>query len=146
MASRRGVEEIPQEVFGRATPVEERPDVALGTALIASRLIASLFASFLWGIGENTAVPEHLSAQAAVESPAGSRSSPTTTWRTRCWRPASTRGRVDGRRRKRGGPDLALRVSPSVLALTVLLALFFTSGIPSVQPADEPAGTITCRG
>ena len=120
---------------------------SVGTALIGSILIATLSASFLRGIGENPAVPEELSTQASVEFASGIpfvadddlEATLLASGVEADVAPAVVEENAEAR-------IVALRVSLSVLALTVLLALFFTRGIPSIQPADEAAGTITRRG
>ena len=114
---------------------------SVGTALIGSILIATLSASFLRGIGENPAVPEELSTQASVEFASGIpfvadddlEATLLASGVEADVAPAVVEENAEAR-------IVALRVSLSVLALTVLLALFFTRGIPSIQPGRRGCG------
>ena len=144
------VSSVPEEESGEVGGLQNTGlnlGTSVGTALIGSILIATLSASFLRGIGENPAVPEELSTQASVEFASGIpfvadddlEATLLASGVEADVAPAVVEENAEAR-------IVALRVSLSVLALTVLLALFFTRGIPSIQPADEAAGTITRRG
>ena len=144
------VSSVPEEESGEVGGLQNTGSnlgTSVGTALIGSILIATLSASFLRGIGENPAVPEELSTQASVEFASGIpfvadddlEATLLASGVEADVAPAVVEENAEAR-------IVALRVSLSVLALTVLLALFFTRGIPSIQPADEAAGTITRRG
>jgi hypothetical protein len=137
------VSSVPDEESGEVGGLQNTGSnlgTSVGTALIGSILIASLSASYLRGIEENPDVPEQLSTTAAAEFTGGI--------------PFVADDDLEDALLAAGVADevmpaildenaeariLALRVSLSVLALTVLLALFFARGIPSVQPADEAA-------
>jgi MFS family permease len=137
------VSSVPDEESGEVGGLQNTGSnlgTSVGTALIGSILIASLSASFLRGIEENPDVPEQLSTTAAAEFTGGI--------------PFVADDDLEDALLEAGVADevvpaiidenaeariLALRASLSVLALTVLLALFFARGIPSVQPADEAA-------
>jgi Na+/melibiose symporter-like transporter len=111
---------------------------SVGTALVGSILIASLTATFLEGIEDDPAVPDELSSEAAVEFAGGIAFVADDDLED-----ALVAAGVDADVVSAIVDDnaearvVSLRVSLSVLALVVLLALFFAGGIPSVQPADE---------
>jgi hypothetical protein len=111
---------------------------SLGTALIGAVLISTLTASLLQGLEDDPRVPDELSSQAQVDLAGGV--------------PFVADDDLDAALLDVGvEPDVAaavvednaearivgLRVSLSVLALVVLVALFFARSVPTVQPADE---------
>ncbi|MEU0068952.1 MFS transporter [Streptomyces sp. NPDC006332] len=113
---------------------------SIGTALAGSILIASLTTSFLTSVDQNDAVPADVKSRASVELQSGvpflsdaqlesalddAGTSPEV---TRAALDANDAARLDG-----------LRAALAVLALTALLALFFTHRIPTTQPrGSEP--------
>lgn len=126
-----------------AVPDEQSPEVgglqntatnlgaALGTALAGSILIASLTGAFLQGIENNPAIPQQVSAQASAELAGGV--------------PFTSDADMETALQKSGVPSevaaaaldankeariAGLRAALAVLALIVLMALFFTRPIP----------------
>jgi len=108
---------------------------SIGTALAGSIMIAALTTSFLTSVEQNPAVPAEVKSQATVELESGvpflsdtqlkaalddAGTSPEV---TRAALDANEAARLDG-----------LRAALAVLALTALLALFFTHRIPTTQP------------
>jgi MFS family permease len=144
------VSSVPDEEIGEVGGLQNTGlnlGTSVGTALIGSILIASLSASFLQGIAANPDVPDELSTEAAVEFAGGI---PFVADRdledalvAAGVSPQVVPAVVDENAEAR---IVALRVSLSILALMVLLALFLARGMPSVQPADEAAAAITPRG
>ena len=130
-----------------AVPDDESPEVgglqntatnlgaSIGTALAGSLLIAALTASFLHGIEQNPAVPPGVSAQASVEladgipfiSNADLQAALTEAGASqevaRAVLDENEQARLDG-----------LRIALAVLALIALVALFFSTRIPTDQP------------
>jgi MFS family permease len=111
---------------------------SLGTALIGSILIASLTTTFLDGIEGNPDVPDSVSSRASVELASGI--------------PFVSDADLDEALIEAGvalpaadaivheneeARVVALRVSLAVLALLASVGLFFSSGLPEVQAADE---------
>ncbi|MCX5438568.1 MFS transporter [Streptomyces sp. NBC_00569] len=108
---------------------------SLGTALAGSILIAALTTSFVTSIEQNPAVPADVRSQASVELQSGAPflsdaqlktaldESGTSTEVSQAALDANSAARLDG-----------LRAALAVLALTALLALFFTPRIPTTQP------------
>ena len=142
-----------------AVPDDESPEVgglqntatqfgaSLGTALAGSVLIASLTASFFSGIADNPDVPEQISSQATVELSAGvpfvSDAQLTTALDEAGVDPATTQAIVDENEKARVD---GLRSALALLAIIGLIGLFFTKGIPTVQPgaaAPAPASAST---
>lgn len=112
---------------------------AIGTALAGAVLISALSTSFFAGIEENPAIPKKLSSQAQIELAGGVPFIPDDEL-SRALADAGVEGvtaaaiveeneqaRLDG-----------LRSALSVLALIALVALFFSSGVPTRQPSAEP--------
>ncbi|MFD9390144.1 MFS transporter [Streptomyces sp. NPDC060000] len=110
---------------------------SIGTALAGSILIATLTTSFLTGVEENPAVPAQVKSEAGAQLQSGvpflsdaqlktalddADASPKV---TDAALDANTEARIDG-----------LRAALAVLALTALLALFFTHRIPTTQPGS----------
>jgi hypothetical protein len=112
---------------------------SLGTALAGSVMIAILTSSFVTGIQQNAAVPAEVSAQAEVELAGGipflsdadleaalddaGASEATTNAVVK----ANGEARLDG-----------LRAALATMALTALLALFFSGRVPEKQPGAPP--------
>ena len=137
------VSSVPEEQSGEVGGLQNTASnlgTSIGTALIGSILIATLSTSFLTGIAENPDVPQELSDQAAVELTGGLpfvadddlEQALTDAGVDPEVVPAIVDENADARL-------VALRVSLSVLALLVLVALFFTDAVPTVQAADEQA-------
>lgn len=112
---------------------------SIGTALAGAVLISTLTTSFLTGIEENPDVPDEVASAAAVELSDGI--------------PFVSDADLEGALGDAGVPEAtaaavvdenatarldALRASLSVLALLALVALFFTRGLPTRQPASAP--------
>jgi MFS family permease len=137
-----------------AVPDEQSPEVgglqntatnlgaALGTALAGSILIAALSSAFLAGIQNNPAIPQEVSSQASVQLASGV--------------PFTSDADLQAALVKAGAPpDVAaaalevnkearvagLRASIAFLALTALVALFFTRPIPT-----RPVGQSSAQG
>ncbi|WP_406007637.1 MFS transporter [Streptomyces sp. NBC_00637] len=110
---------------------------SIGTALAGSMLIAALTTSFLTSIEQNPAVPDRVKNQANVQLRSGAPflsdaqlkdvldDANATAAVTDAALDANTEARLDG-----------LRAALAVLALTALLALFFTHRIPTTQPGS----------
>ncbi|MFE6956588.1 MFS transporter [Streptomyces sp. NPDC057696] len=108
---------------------------SLGTALAGSILIAALTTSFVTSIEQNPAVPADVKSQTSVELQSGAPflsdaqlktaldASGTSTEVSQAALDANREARLDG-----------LRAALAVLALTALLAMFFTPRIPTTQP------------
>ncbi|MFE5025454.1 MFS transporter [Streptomyces sp. NPDC056656] len=108
---------------------------SLGTALAGSILIAALTTSFVTGIEQNPAVPADVKSQTSVELQSGAPflsdaqlktaldEAGTSTEVSQAALDANNEARLDG-----------LRAALAILALTSLLAMFFTSRIPTTQP------------
>ncbi|MEV2210527.1 MFS transporter [Streptomyces sp. NPDC050997] len=108
---------------------------SIGTALAGSIMIAALTTSFLTSVDQNQAIPADVKSQATVELESGvpflsdaqlksalddAGTSPEV---TQAALDANEAARLDG-----------LRAALAILALTALLALFFTHRIPTTQP------------
>ncbi|MFC9247997.1 MFS transporter [Streptomyces sp. NPDC057136] len=113
---------------------------SIGTALAGSIMIAALTSSFLGSIGQNPAIPAEVRSQAAVELQSGVpflsdaqlksalEEAGTSTEVSEAALDANADARIDG-----------LRAALAILALTALLAMFFTQRIPAAQPRSvEP--------
>ncbi|MGH8968413.1 MAG: MFS transporter [Actinomycetes bacterium] len=111
---------------------------SIGTALAGAVLISALTTSFFAGIQDNPEIPEGLSSQAQVELAGGVPFIPDDELESSLadagvtGEPATaileenSAARLDG-----------LRSALSVLAVIALIALFFSSGIPTRQPGDD---------
>jgi MFS family permease len=137
------VSSVPDEESGEVGGLQNTGSflgTSVGTALVGSVLIATLSTTFLTDIGDDPDIPEELSAQASVDL-AGDV-------------PFIADDDLEDSLRAAGVEDdavtaivgdnaeariVALRASLAVVALVVLVALFFTRGIPGVQAADESA-------
>ncbi|MEU2390889.1 MFS transporter [Streptomyces sp. NPDC007369] len=108
---------------------------SIGTALAGSILIAALTTSFLTAVQDNPAVPDEVAAQAVTRLESGApflsdaqlevalAEAGTSPEVARAAMDANTEARLDG-----------LRAALAVLALTSVLALFFTQRIPTRRP------------
>jgi MFS family permease len=111
---------------------------SLGTALAGSVLIAMLTASFLTGVTQNPAVPREVAAQANVELAGGipfiSDAALEDALTKAGASAAVTQGVMDENEQARLD---GLRVALAVLGLIALLALFFSTRIPTEQPGSN---------
>lgn len=118
---------------------------SIGTALVGAVLVSALSTSFFTGIQANPAVPENLSSQAQVQLAGGVPFIPddelsdalagagVTEPTKSAIIEENTASRLDG-----------LRSALAALAVIALIALCFSSGIPSRQPRDVvPPGAST---
>lgn len=108
---------------------------SIGTALAGSIMIAALTSSFLTSVEQNPAVPTAVTSKATVELQSGApflsdaqlktalEEAGASTELTQATLDANAEARLDG-----------LRAALAILALTALLALFFTHRIPTSQP------------
>ncbi|MFF1564901.1 MFS transporter [Streptomyces sp. NPDC058293] len=108
---------------------------SLGTALAGSILIAALTTSFVTSIEQNPAVPADVRSQTSVQLQSGAPflsdaqlktaldESGTSTEVSQAALDANSEARLDG-----------LRAALAILALMALLAMFFSSRIPTTQP------------
>jgi MFS family permease len=113
---------------------------SIGTALAGSILIAALTASFLTSVEQNEAIPADVKSQATVELQSGVPflsdaqlkdaldEAGTSTEVTQAALDANEAARLDG-----------LRAALAILALSALLAMFFTQRIPTTQPGSTKA-------
>jgi MFS family permease len=132
-----------------AVPDNESPEVgglqntatnlgaSIGTALAGSLLIAALTASFLHGIEQNPAIPPTLSTRASTELAGGIPFLSDADLQTALTKAGASKqvtqavldenqqARLDG-----------LRTALAALALLALIALFFTTRIPTEQPGS----------
>ncbi|MFF4499988.1 MFS transporter [Streptomyces sp. NPDC001401] len=111
---------------------------SIGTALAGSVLIAALTSSFLANIEQNPDIPDHVKSTASVELQSGAPfvsdaqlkaaldEAGTSEKVTQAALDANTDARLDG-----------LRAALAILALTSVLALFFTHRIPTTQPRSK---------
>ncbi|MFJ4668369.1 MFS transporter [Kitasatospora purpeofusca] len=113
---------------------------SIGTALAGSILIAALTTSFLTTIEQNPAVPAEVTSQAAVELRSGvpflSDAQVKTALEEAGTSPEVTQAALDANAAARLD---GLRAALAILALSALLALFFTGRIPATQPGSEKA-------
>ena len=108
---------------------------SIGTALAGSVLIAALTSSFLANVEQNPEIPDQVKTKASVELQSGvpflsdaqlkaaMDEAGTSTNVTQAATDANADARLDG-----------LRAALAILALTSLLAMFFTHRIPTTQP------------
>jgi MFS family permease len=139
-----------------AVPDEASPEVgglqntatnigaSLGTALAGSVLIASLTATLMTGIQQNTAIPPDVRQQAQVELASGVPFLSDADLRSgldRAEVPEAVAAEIvdeNSTARLR-----ALRGALAVIALIAALALFFSGGIPIRQPGAPPGASAT---
>ena len=137
------VSSVPDEQSGEVGGLQNTGSnlgTSVGTALIGSILIATLSSSLLGGIEDNEAVSEEVRAAATVEFAGGVPFVADDDLEEGLLAagvdPDEASAIVDENEEAR---IVGLRVSLSVLALVVLVALFFAHGVTTVQPADEAA-------
>jgi EmrB/QacA subfamily drug resistance transporter len=110
---------------------------SIGTALAGSILIAALTTSFLTTIEQNPAVPAEVTSQASVELESGvpflSDAQVKTALEEAGTSPEITQAALDANAAARLD---GLRAALAILALSALLALFFTGRIPATQPGS----------
>ncbi len=114
--------------------------IVLYTLVIpGSVLIASLTASFLTGIADNPDVPAEVTSKATVELSAGipfiSDADLQTAMEEAGATPEVTQAVIDVNEQARLD---GLRSALALLAIIAVIALFFTKGIPQVQPGAAP--------
>jgi hypothetical protein len=114
---------------------------SLGTALAGSVLIASLSASFLTGIADNPDVPPDVVDQANVQLASGvpfiSDADLESALRDEGVDAGTAAAVVDVNEQARLD---GLRAALALLAIIGAIALFFTRGLPTVQPGGTAAG------
>jgi MFS family permease len=109
---------------------------SIGTALAGAVLIAALSTSFLTGVQQNAAVPSDVKAKAGVELAGGVPFISDAELRSALDKAGASPQATDAIVQENETARLsALRSSLSVLALIALLALLFSRGIPTEQPA-----------
>ncbi len=112
---------------------------SIGTALAGAVLIATLSASFLTGIQNNPAVPAEVKSKAQVELAAGVPFVSDADLKTALDDAGVPKPTADAIVAENATARLdGLRSSMSVLGVIALIALFFSRGIPTTQPAAEP--------
>lgn len=108
---------------------------SIGTALAGSILIATLTTSFLTAITQNLAIPTQVKSQATVQLQGGapflSDAQLKTALNNAGASPQVSQAALDANAAARLD---GLRAALAILALTALLALFFTQRIPTSQP------------
>ncbi|MEW2413170.1 MFS transporter [Streptomyces sp. NPDC046866] len=113
---------------------------SIGTALAGSVMLAVLTSSFLSSIEQNPAVPASVKSQASAELDSGvpflSNADLTTALDKAGASPQVSQAALEANAQAR---LKGLRAALGILALTALLALFFTHRIPTVQPRSPGA-------
>lgn len=113
---------------------------AVGTALAGAILMSALTTSFFQGIEQNPDVPASLSSQAEVQLSSGVPFIPDDQLEAALTEAGVTGDTADAVVAENTEARIAgLRASLAVLALVALGALFAARGIPTRQPAAEPA-------
>ena len=137
------VSSVPDELSGEVGGLQNTATnlgASIGTALAGSVLIGVLAASFLAGIEQNPAVPEEVTQQAHVQLAAGapfiSDAQLSEQLQEAGVSPTVSQELVS---QNRASQVRALDASLAVLALLAVAALYFTSGIPTQQPAGDAA-------
>ncbi|HWG09521.1 MAG TPA: MFS transporter [Solirubrobacteraceae bacterium] len=133
------VSAVPDELSGEVGGLQNTVTnlgASIGTALTGAVLIAALTSSFLTGVAQNSAVPASVKSQASTELGGGV--------------PFISDAQLESALKEAGVPAKAsqaivdenetarlagLRSAMSMLAVVALLALFFSRGIPTEQPA-----------
>lgn len=139
------VSAVPDEQSGEVGGIQNAVTnlgASIGTALAGSILIATLTTSFLTGIEQNAAIPAEVTSQAAVQLESGvpflSDAQLRTAFDDAGTSPEVAQAAIDANAAARLD---GLRAALAVLALTALLAMFFTQRIPTIQPAGAKATT-----
>jgi MFS family permease len=112
---------------------------SIGTALAGAVLIATLSTSFLTGIQNNRAVPADVKSKAQVQLAAGVPFVSDADLKTALDDAGVPKPTADAIVAENATARLdGLRSAMSVLGVIALIALFFSRGIPTTQPAAEP--------
>jgi MFS family permease len=112
---------------------------SIGTALAGAVLIATLSTSFLTGIQNNPAVPADVKSKAQVQLAAGVPFVSDADLKTALDDAGVPKPAADAIVAENATARLdGLRSAMSVLGVIALIALFFSRGIPTTQPAAEP--------
>jgi MFS family permease len=112
---------------------------SIGTALAGAVLIATLSTSFLTGIQNNPAVPADVKSKAQVQLAAGVPFVSDADLKTALDDAGVPKPTADAIVAENATARLdGLRSAMSVLGVIALIALFFSRGIPTTQPAAEP--------
>ncbi|MFJ1967308.1 MFS transporter [Streptomyces sp. NPDC087903] len=110
---------------------------SIGTALAGSILIATLTTSFLTSIEQNPAVPAKVKDQASVQLQSGAPFLSDAQLKTALADADASREVTDAALDANAEARLdGLRAALAILALSALLALFFTHRIPTTQPGS----------
>jgi MFS family permease len=111
---------------------------SIGTALAGAVLIAALTASFLTGIENNPAVPAQITSKAKIELAGGVPFVSDADLRTALDKAGVPADEANAIVDENASARLAgLRSSLAVLAVIALIAVLFSLGIPTEQPASE---------
>jgi hypothetical protein len=136
------VSSVPDEESGEVGGLQNTVTnlgASIGTALSGAVLIAALTSSFLSGVQHNSAVPDQVKSQATVELAGGAPFISDAQLKTALddagVQPQAADAIVDENATARLN---GLRSSLSALAVIALIALLFSRGIPTEQPASEP--------
>ena len=137
------VSSVPDEESGEVGGLQNTVTnlgASIGTALAGAVLISILSTSFLTGIEENPAVPAEISSEASVELAAGIPFVSDADLAAALEEAEVPPDTAEAIAEENADARLdALRSALSVLAFVALIALFFTRGIPTEQPAAAPA-------
>ncbi|MFF4579623.1 MFS transporter [Streptomyces sp. NPDC001389] len=119
---------------------------SIGTALAGSVMLAGLTTSFLTSIEQNPAVPDPVKTQASAELQSGVPFLSDAALRTALDEAGASPQVSDAALEANAEARLdGLRAALGILAVTALVALFFTHRIPSVQPRS-PGGAPAPQG
>jgi hypothetical protein len=115
---------------------------SIGTALAGAVLISALTASFLTGVQQNAAVPESVKSKATTQLSGGAPFISDAELETALKKAGVSAKASDAVVEENETARLAgLRSSLSVLAVIALIALLFSRGIPTEQPASLASAT-----
>jgi MFS family permease len=121
--------------------------ISVGTALTGALVIAALTSSFLTGVRENPNVPSAVASQASTQLAGGapfiSDSDLKAALEEAHVPPDATNAIVEENENAR---LTGLRVAISVLAVVALIALFFSTRLPDVQPGSAEAKAAVAAG
>lgn len=133
------VSSVPDEQSGEVGGLQNtltNLGASIGTALSGAVLIAALSASFLTGVQQNAAVPSEVKSKVGVELAGGVPFVSDAELRSALDKAGTTSAATNAIVQENETARLeALRSSLSVLALVALVALLFSRGIPTEQPA-----------